>query len=79
MPVISVGEKLELYSISTYPLELLIAEYLRETNISFYLSVMFICFLAALKKLLKKKETEIEREVVEVFKYTSDRRKKAGK
>ena len=79
MPVISVGEKLELYSISTYPLELLIAEYLRETNIIFYLSVMFICFLAALKKLLKKKETEIEREVVEVFKYTSDRRKKAGK
>ena len=79
MPVISVGEKLELYSISTYPLELLIAEYLRETNISFYLSVMFICFLATLKKLLKKKETEIEREVVEVFKYTSDRRKKAGK
>ena len=79
MPLESVGAKFELYRISTYLLEFLVAEYLREININIYLSLMFICTLAALKKSSKNKETVIEREMVEVFKYASERRKKAGK
>ena len=38
---------------------------------------MFNCTLAALKKSSKKKEMEIE--IVEVFKFAPDRRKKTGK
>ena len=40
---------------------------------------MFSCTLVAFKKSSKKKETEIEKEMVEMFKYASARRKKAGK
>ena len=40
---------------------------------------MFICPLGALKKPLKKRETEIEKEMIDVFNHASDRRKKAGK
>ena len=40
---------------------------------------MFICSLPAMKKSSKKKETELEIEVVEVLKCTSDHRKKSGK
>lgn len=40
---------------------------------------MFICTLAALKKFSKKKETEIEKEMTDVFKHTCDRGKEAGK
>ena len=40
---------------------------------------MFICTLAALKKSLKKKEAEIEKEIVEAFNHASDRRKNAAK
>ena len=71
-------EKFELYLISTGLLELLIVEYIHEIDISFYLSLMFIYSSAALKNSSKKKETGIEKEIVEVFKCTSDRRKKAG-
>ena len=52
-----------LYLISLYFLELLVAEYLREI-INFYLSLMFICTIAAFKTSSKKKETEIEKEIV---------------
>ena len=38
---------------------------------------MFICTLAA-KKSSKKKEIEKEKDIVEVLKYASDRRKKVG-
>ena len=69
----------ELYLASILLLELLAAEYLCEINIIFYFSLMFICTLAALKKSSKKKETETEKEMVNVLKYASDRRKKAGK
>ena len=41
-----------------------------------YLSLMFICTLAALKNSSKKKEAEIGKEIVEVFKYASVRRNK---
>ena len=79
MPLESVGAKFELYPISTYLLEFLVAEYLREININIYLSLMFICTLAALKKSSKNKETVIEREMVDMFKYASERRNKVGK
>ena len=67
----SVEGKFELYLNFTYLLELLVAEYLCEIYINFYLSLMLICVLVALKKFSKKKETEIEKEMVEVFKYAS--------
>ena len=67
----STGEKFELHLISTYLLELFVTDYLREITINFYLSLMYPCTLAALK--------DIEKEMVEVFKYDSDRRKKAVK
>ena len=71
--------KFELYLISTYLLEVLVAGSLRGIKINFYLSLMFIYILSALKKLSKKKETKIEKGMVQVLKYASDRRKKAGK
>ena len=39
---------------------------------------MFICTLAALRKSSKKKEIKTLKEMVEVFKYANDRRKKAA-
>ena len=42
MSLSSVGEKFELCLTSTYLLELFVAEYIREININFYLSLMFI-------------------------------------
>ena len=39
---------------------------------------MFIWILAALKKSSKMKETEIEKKIVEAFKFTSDCGKKKG-
>ena len=59
--------------ISFYLLDLLVVEYLLEININFYLSFMFICTLASLKKSSQKK---IEKEIIEVFKHASDRKKK---
>ena len=44
----SFGEKFELYLISTYLFEI-VAECLRETNINFHLSLMFIWTLTTLK------------------------------
>ena len=69
------GEKFELYPVSFY----LVAEYFREVSINVYLSLMFICTLTALKKSSKMKETEIEKEIVELLKHANDQRKKAGK
>ena len=40
---------------------------------------MFICSLATLKKSSKKKETEKEKDRVEMFKHASSLRKMAGK
>ena len=40
---------------------------------------MVNCSLDALKKFLKKKETKIEKEIVDVLKQASGRRKKTGK
>ena len=40
---------------------------------------MVICSLDAFKKSSKKKETETEKETVEVFQEASNRRKKIGK
>ena len=39
---------------------------------------MFFCTLAALKNSLIKKEKQKEKNIVEVLKHASDRRKKAG-
>ena len=75
----SVEGKYELYLISTCLLELLVAGYLHEISINLYLSLMFICTLAALKKSSKKKETEIDKEMIVVFKYANGCGKKAGK
>ena len=43
----------------------------------FYLSEMFICTFAVFTKSSKKKDAEIEKEIVEVFKYVSHRGNKA--
>ena len=59
------------YLISTCLLELLAAEYLRETNINFYISFIDFCSLDAVKKASKKKETRINMEIVEVLQQTS--------
>ena len=57
----SVWGKFELHLKLTCFLELLAAAYLRETNISvFYISVMVICSLDALKKSSKKKKMRIK-------------------
>ena len=77
MALISVWEEFSLNSIFIYRLELLVADCLRVININFCLSLMFICLLLAFKKSSKKKETAIEKEIAEMFKYASDRRKKA--
>ena len=76
----SIGDKFKLYLISTYLSEVFVAEYLREININFY-TFFNVClyFIVAMKKYSKRKETEIENKMVEVFKYTSNRWKKAGK
>ena len=44
--------------------------------ISFYISLMFIPFLVALKKSSNAKETEIEKQIVGVLQQASDPRKK---
>ena len=58
---------------------LLSARYLREFNINFYIPIMVIFSLDAFKKSSKKKETGIEKEIVDVLQQASDRRKKTGK
>ena len=63
-------KKLRLHLTSLYLLELLATNYLCEINIR---------SLAALKKSLKNKETEIENDIFEVLKHDGDRRKNAGK
>ena len=68
--------KIGVILISFYLLDLLVVEYLLEININFYLSFMFICTLASLKESSQKK---IEKEIIEVFKHASDRRKKNRK
>ena len=69
--------KFQLHLTSTWFLELLAAEYLRETNVSiFYISFIVFCFLDALKKSSKKKEIKIKMETVEVLQKASYRRKR---
>ena len=65
MPLGSVEEKFDIHLISTYLLELLVAEYLPKFNINFCLPLTFTCTLAGLKKYSKKKE--IEKEMVEML------------
>ena len=62
-------------------LELLAAEYLRETNISnfIYHLLMVTCSLDALKKSSKRKEMRIKKQKVEVLEQTIYSRKKTGK
>ena len=76
MPLNSVGEKFDFHLISTYLLELLGTEYLRKFNINFYLPLTFICTLAALKQSSEKQE--IRKEMVEMLKYDSVRKRRAG-
>lgn len=64
-----------LYLTSSYLLELLVPEYLCEINIIFYLALRFIRTLATFKKSSNKKEMEIGKEMVQLFKYGSDCRK----
>ena len=54
------------------------AEYLQEIKIYIDFPETFISTLAALKKSSKKKETEKETDMVEVFNYVIDLTKKAG-
>ena len=62
-------------------LELLAAEYLRETNISnfMYHLLMLTCSLDAFKKTLKRKERRMNKEKVEVLQQTVFSRKETGK
>ena len=59
---------------STCLLELLDAEYLRETNISFTV----FCSLDAVKKAPNKKETRIKMEIVEVLQQACYLRQRSG-
>ena len=43
------------------------------------MSIMVICFLDALKKSSKKKETQTENEIVELLQQAGDRSKKTEK
>ena len=73
-----VWEKFQLHFISCL-LELLAAEYLRETGISiFKISFIVFCSLDALKKALKKKETRRKMEIIEMLQQTAHRRKRSG-
>ena len=73
-------EKIELHLICTCLLELFPAVFLRKIIfINFYISVIAICSLDALKKSSKKKETGTEKEMIELLQQASDHRKKAGK
>ena len=75
----SFWEKIYLYLTSTCLLELLAADYLRETNISIFLSqLFFFCSLDAMKKASKKKEARIKMEIVEVLQQASYRRQRSG-
>ena len=65
-----------LLHLTSCPLELLAAEYLRETN--FYFSFIAFCSLDALKKASKKKETRIKMEIVEVLQQASYCRQRSG-
>ena len=62
--------------------QLLAAEYLRETDISIFIShllfLYLICSLDAMKKASKKKEARIKMEIVEVLQQASYRRKRSG-
>lgn len=70
MSLSSVGEKFELCLTSTYLLELFVAEYIREININFYLSLMSLC-TSCIEKVFEEKKREIEKEIVEGFIYAS--------
>ena len=73
--------KFEPHLTSTCFLQLLDAKYLRETretNISIFILFMIICYLDALKKSSKKKETRIKKEVVDVLQQASYRRKRSA-
>ena len=78
----SLWENFRLHLTSTCLLELLAAEYLRETNISIFIShllfLYLICSLDAVKKASKKKEARIKMEIVEVLQQASYRRKRSG-
>ena len=65
----SAGEKSELYLISTYLSELLVAENLCEINIIFSLYLCFSCIENLRQS--KKKEAEIEKGIDDLFKYAS--------
>ena len=74
------GKKFELDFIFTCLLDLFAAEYLRETNISFFFnSFMVICSLDVLKNSSKKKETRIKKEIGEVLQQASCSKKRTGK
>ena len=62
---------------STCLLELLAAEYLRETYISFFLYLIY-GYVDALKESSKKKETRIKKEIVDVLQQATYRRKRSG-
>ena len=47
--------------------------------VNFYIWLMVIGPLATLKKFSKTKETETEKQIVELLQQASDRRKKTGK
>ena len=79
--MVQFGEKLSYILPPLASLELLAAEYLRETNISnfIYHLLMVTCSLDALKKSSKRKEMRIKKEKVEVLQQTIYSRKETGK
>ena len=63
-----------------YLVELLAEKYLCEIIINFLSLVnIYLYFSRTPKKSSKKREEELEHEMIRVFKYVSDRKKKAGK
>ena len=70
--MVQFGENLTYILSPLAPLELLAAEYLRETNVSnfVYHLLLVTCSLDALKKSSKRKEIRIKKENVEVLQQT---------
>ena len=79
--MVQFGEKLSYILPPLASLELLAAEYLRETNISnfIYHLLMVTCSLDALKKSSKRKEMRIKQEKVKMLQQTIYSGKKTGK
>ena len=74
----SVWVKFQLHLTSTCLLELLTAEYLRETNISIFILIYCFLFFRCREKGFEEKKTGIKMEAVVVLQQAGYRRKISG-